>query len=649
MITNTDRARKGFTLTELLVVMSIIIILLSMLVVCVDGIFTYATRMQCQHHMEQLWTACLMYSNKHRILPNAWDYDHGHPWYAMLATNGYLDSAEVYNCPSSDLVSTYGTGSTTVSGPSSSETMEAIHKTLNWMKDTQRGDGTWYDDGWRDVGQAGLGLLAFLGAGCTTTQPEKYADTVEKALAYVINCTQANGDIIPRIHDNGKTYAYGIVLMALCDAYSLMGDITPNGANKSVLQTAQLIFDYLDGQVNQLGALPEFTSSANDIYADYDGNWANVSQHRDNSTTCWAYQGIKAADRVGLGIGGFADRFNTYAVESLCVNLKRCTICGSYVNRSADTCANAHSGSFQNENDRYYVQYMFDLYHPSLGKRRGSDTWDLLSGQGGSSPNRQTAASFLVRQLMGHGLSEDPPNPADRTYSHGENAYNMLQWMRAGDKHIQFASGASGYDLYYIYYATLAFWTAGGSYWNEWANGNDSGFDGYIEELISRMTDAGQSADGPMGYYWPPSISCYYNGYGGRIYPTALATISMEVSVGNYIPGSKYNTSTAGAHSYGYNNLIANDENGRRRPAGDTIVIMDYTLSGIDPTDAPAECIAPRHGGKVNVFFGDGHTEALTFGELTEEKPDSPGEYRIKSHMLSLQGGSDPVPVVEEP
>ena len=538
MTPKTNRAKKAFTLTEMLVVISIVIILASMLVLCIDGLYTYAIRLQCQHRMEQIWSACLMYQNANRILPSSWDYDHGRPWYAMLHDEGYLDNTAVYTCPSSDLVSTYGEGTSTVSGSMPSETQEAIYKTLNWMKATQQNNGSWYDDGWRDVGQAGLGLLAFLGAGCTTTQPEEYADTVEKALAYVINCTQANGDILPRIHDNGKTYAYGIVLMALCDAYALMGDITPNGADKSVLQTAQLIFDYLDTQVNQLGALREFTNSAGGVYTDYDGNWANAPQHRDNSTTCWAYQGIAAAYRVGLGIGSFGDRFNTYAVQSLCVNLKQCTICGSYVNRSADTCANAHSGSFQNAGDRYYVQYMFDLYHPSLGHIRGSDTWDRLSGGGGSSPERQTAASLLCRQLMGHRLSEDPPNPADRTYSHGENAYNMLQWMRAGDKHIQFASGAGGYDEYYIYYATLAFWVAGGSYWNEWLNGNDAGFDGYIEPLIARMTDAGVGPDGPMGYYWPPSITCYCHDYGGKIYPTALAAISMEVSVGNYIPGS---------------------------------------------------------------------------------------------------------------
>ncbi|MFH1731594.1 MAG: H-X9-DG-CTERM domain-containing protein [Planctomycetota bacterium] len=222
----------------------------------------------------------------------------------------------------------------------------------------------------------------------------------------------------------------------------------------------------------------------------------------------------------------------------------------------------------------------------------------------------------------------------------------MLQWMRAGDKHIQFASGASGYDVYYIYYATLAFWAAGGSYWDEWVNGNGAGFDGYIEPLIARMTNAGTSPDGPMGYYWPPSISCYYHWYGGKIYPTALATIAMEVSVGNYIPGSKYNTSVAGEHSYGYNRQIANDENGRRKPAGDTIIMMDYMLSGIDPADDPAKCIAPRHGGKANVLFGDGHVEALEYEDLIEKDLTDPAEpkNRIKSHMLSLQPGSDAVP-----
>ena len=172
------RGRKGaFTLTELLVVMSVVIILLSMLIVGVEGIFVYAGRMQCQHHMEQTWKACLMYQNDNRALPFVWDVDardrQGAPWYFVLATRKYVNDESLLRCPSSDIVSQFGSAAVQILPGLEPENADALEDTLRWLAAQQIKTGT--NRGmWARNGDAGydqtataLCILAFLGAGKT--------------------------------------------------------------------------------------------------------------------------------------------------------------------------------------------------------------------------------------------------------------------------------------------------------------------------------------------------------------------------------------------------------------------------------------------------------------------------------------------------
>ena len=653
MIADANRAGKGFTLTELLVVMSIIIILLSMLVVCVDGIFVYVTRMQCQHRMEQLWTACVMYSNKNRILPGAWDFDNGRPWYAMLVASGYLDNFGVCTCPSSDIASTYGEGTSIVSGPIPEERQRALAKCLNWMKANQKPDGAiGYIPGESsafpqlkdDAGLTGLGLLAFLGYGRWTSDPQ-YGDTVEQALMYLINRLQPDG----RIGDiDCIAYHQSVVVMALSDAYAMMGDITPADASKPLGDAAQDAFDFLLSIRGERWG----DASIGHFEETWSAVWGGITMPYDASVSAWGHQAIGSAKNASIypstsgvtwdSIDAVSDTFFARCIR---VNRGQCQSGHLSVPRPASgTCWCGQPVSPLT--DSYYTCYRFDPFSAS------NEGWEAWGDRGGGvgSYERMTAANLTCRLILGHGLGQDPSDPADRTYSNAENAFNQMAWLTQGNKHINYAKrSGGGYDLYYIYYMTLAMFAAGVDYWDEWLNGNSSGFDGFVPYLLAGMTNDGpQDVEEPKGYFWDGLYTFDQHEVGARVFPTALGAICLDASVGNYVRGSKFNTSVAGVHSYGYNKLIANDENRRRTPAGDTIVLIDYMRSAIDPAD-PTSYIAPRHGGKVNVFFGDGHTKALTFDELTEEDPDSPGVHRIKSHMLSLQGGSDPAPVVEEP
>ena len=54
---------RGFSLTELLVVVAVILVLVSILIIGTEAVYSRAMRLKCTHRMEQFWQACLMYAS----------------------------------------------------------------------------------------------------------------------------------------------------------------------------------------------------------------------------------------------------------------------------------------------------------------------------------------------------------------------------------------------------------------------------------------------------------------------------------------------------------------------------------------------------------------------------------------------------------
>ena len=107
--------------------------------------------------------------------------------------------------------------------------------------------------------------------------------------------------------------------------------------------------------------------------------------------------------------------------------------------------------------------------------------------------------------------------------------------------------------------------------------------------------------------------------------------MSFEMASASYFPGSKWYT--PGRHSFGYNQLLGAD---RRLPNGDTIILMDYLKWSVAETDSAAENLAPRHGGKLNVFFAGGYCKAMYPEELTTTKD---GVLKIRRGLLTPASG----------
>ena len=592
----TRGSKRAFTLTELLVVMSVVIILMSMLVVGIDGIFTYAVRMQCQHHMEQIWQACLMYQNQNKILPFVWDTATNAPWYDVLLAGGYVDDRSVLGCPSSDIVSDYGGGGTLVTVDEVvASNPKTVDDTLRWLADKQnKTTGAWDNiDGSSASNQTrtALCILAFLGAGKNEEDPE-FGSTVRLAVEWLSSSAaqQASG------HYGLRNYTNGMCLMAMSDSSVFLQDSTLKNMARSA---AQKILNYLLGQQPATGGFT-YESGGNDM-----------------SVSGWCYQGMAQAIKAGLTISQ-ADLDKIYGL-------------GAWMER---------------------------VVHAD-----GSSTYGDTDPNGGSK-ERLTQAAFGARLLLG---------PPEGVYAVRWGRFNKYQAFFILDRnrstggapftpesdptdydHIQYTR--NGDQLYALYYLTVAMYLVGDkpawpgqeeipiNFWSEWKAS-------YIPTLLDTTPginhgkgrifiegDPGTTDDDMS--YWPTAADVGYGGAWGRTISTALAALSLGVDVGQSTPGSKWFSLDDGAHSYGYNQQISDLRNGRRTPAGDTIILMDYTswaisIIGIDPDTL--DDIPPRHGGKVNVLFGDGHVRAMTIDELK----DPAGENQINPHMLSIQPGSD--------
>jgi len=119
MIVRRTRTRRAFSMIEILVVVTVILILAALLIVGVDGLYSQAIRLRCQHRLEQIWHGCLAFENEQGRLPAAYDSKTYVRWYDALLGGKYVSDPRIVCCPTVELEvessASEGGGSSTVS------------------------------------------------------------------------------------------------------------------------------------------------------------------------------------------------------------------------------------------------------------------------------------------------------------------------------------------------------------------------------------------------------------------------------------------------------------------------------------------------------------------------------------------------------
>lgn len=149
----------------------------------------------------------------------------------------------------------------------------AVLRALEWLRINQNQDGSW---GTNDKeAMAGLGILTFLAHG-ETTASEKYGQTVERAIRYLVAKQNDKGEFA-KTDSTAGTYSQAICVYAISEAYGM----TRIPSLKSVMEKgAQLL---IDGQQAKGG---------------YDYKFLK-GDRRDTSLGGWCCQAMKAAYIAG--------------------------------------------------------------------------------------------------------------------------------------------------------------------------------------------------------------------------------------------------------------------------------------------------------------------------------------------------------------
>jgi prepilin-type N-terminal cleavage/methylation domain-containing protein/prepilin-type processing-associated H-X9-DG protein len=133
---------SGFSLTELLVVIAVILVLASMLIVGSGQMFGQAIRLKCQHRLEQIGQACEMFaSGNGGKRPRSYDPLTGRRWYGALLEAKFIDTLDIVTCPQIDAAPGAGSGG----GTDPAESVESDLPTLLYSTSTGRSTGLWTD------------------------------------------------------------------------------------------------------------------------------------------------------------------------------------------------------------------------------------------------------------------------------------------------------------------------------------------------------------------------------------------------------------------------------------------------------------------------------------------------------------------------
>ncbi|MEK7482711.1 MAG: prenyltransferase/squalene oxidase repeat-containing protein [Planctomycetota bacterium] len=180
-------------------------------------------------------------------------------------------------------------------GGGDGKTESAVTAGLRWLKEHQDPNGHWDADNftahckgstcsglgkeWTDMGQTGLAVLAFLGAG-HTHRSGNFKEQVRNALQYIKENQTPDGCFGPQAKDSHYMYNHAITSLAMAEAYEV------SGKSPLLKASAQAGIDYLVNAQNP-GLAWRYEAQSGD---------------NDSSVSGWAIMALKSAKLAGLHV-----------------------------------------------------------------------------------------------------------------------------------------------------------------------------------------------------------------------------------------------------------------------------------------------------------------------------------------------------------
>jgi prepilin-type N-terminal cleavage/methylation domain-containing protein/prepilin-type processing-associated H-X9-DG protein len=561
-----QKTTRGFSLTELLVVVSIILILVTLVVVGVNMAYSQAFQTKCQHNLEQVGYALRLYALQNLgQLPEPRDMATGRLWYESLAGR-CLDNLAVLGCPSvgapPEILARDG-----YRPQNQSEIVAAYRKALNYLKECQETGGVY--DGMipkssmqgfynKSVPVSAMALMGYVGLHCNDRHPEEYADTVRRLVDFLCGpAMTSSGRFYAKLkqeswgrreYSGDESAVQGIGLMALAAAYEsledpALRDKVRNAANKALV--------YLAGMTS---------SSGNYSYTTGVNSGTSRMSHQS-----WTYMAIGDCRRAGFNIPAEID-----AAMANILDQNAQSNYGNYGGLGAMTKYWGASSTGTWSHGIVQMAWTFRGMPLSMRMSLGD-----------------TVGSAVVQNLINKTRTD-------------------LSEYRAGEQR------------YFMYHAARGLRYTDVAKWHNWR-------DVFPDQVLLRLKDAGfDDAGNPLAYW--PSHQNLLRDTGGNVERhfdktgvTAFSTMLLAVAFEENWMEEGYEVFGEGECSYGYNSLLAKT---RGTIGPDTIQVMDYHnwiiyrgLPDASENDSDAE-IQFRHGGQANALMGDGRVRALELSDI---------------------------------
>lgn len=382
----------------------------------------------------------------------------------------------------------------------------AVELSLQWLSSVQSADGHWdaetygaglvkldesgvdrdYAGRDADTGITALVMLSFLGAGYTheyTPQQGKYAVQVDRALDYLIRTQGADGNFCGDAKKYSRMYCHAMATYAIAEALGMQEDLVMGPlVDPESLSTG---IDLAHGpQAIMLGSLgipaPILFSATRPMSSQYADSTAygmrKVDDIRLRSALLKAVTyTVSQQDPVS---GGWRYKFGQEGDISMfgwqMMSLKSAEIAGVRIDpRVRSRMVNFLNSVRQGQHGGLFSYRRTEQVNPVM-----------------------TAEALFCQQMLGL--------PQDSASSRESVRYLLKNMPRL-----------SSLNLYYWYYGTLAMYQVGGSSWEEWNR--------VVRDTLVQQ----QRRDGDFAGSWDPNGP--WGRYGGRLYSTAVATLTLEV------------------------------------------------------------------------------------------------------------------------